>query len=197
MPAPRPKSVGLSLPLLAGGAIGLACLFGVAVFAVNQLFGGLFAAAPATETATTAIENTAVPTEAIVATEPATPTGEPTQPPTETSIPASPTPEGPYVVITGITIDSDNYYVVDYEVHNFPSSPQLHVHMFFDTVPPEQAGVPGSGPWKLTYGQYGDPPFRQYTVGNRPPNATQMCSLVANPNHSIQPGTGNCVALPQ
>ena len=48
----------------------------------------------------------------------------------------------------------------------------------------EQAGVPGSGPWKLTYGQYGDPPFRQYTVGNRPPNAAQMCSLVANPNQA-------------
>jgi serine/threonine protein kinase len=195
-PAARPRRFGLTLPLLAGGAIGLICLIGVAVVAASQLFGGLLAAAPATETPTTAVENTAVPTEAIVATEPATPTGEPTQTPTETPVPATPTPEGPYVTITGITIDSSNYYVVDYEVHNFPSSPQLHVHMFFNTVPPEQAGAPGSGPWKLTYGQYGDPPFRQYTVANRPANATQMCSLVANPNHSVQLGTGNCVDLP-
>ena len=87
--------------------------------------------------------------------------------------------------------------MVDYEVYNFPESPQLHVHMFFDTVPPEQAGAPGSGPWKLTWGPYGDPPFTQYGVSNRPAGATQMCSLVANPNHSVQFDTGNCVDLPE
>jgi hypothetical protein len=72
----------------------------------------------------------------------------------------------------------------------------LHVHIFFNNVPPEQAGSPGSGPWKLTWGAYGDPPFTQYTIANRPSNATQMCALVANSNHSIQLNSGNCVDLP-
>ena len=88
-------------------------------------------------------------------------------------------------------------YVVDYEVHNFPESPALHVHMFFNTVPPEQAGYPGSGPWKLTWGPYGDPPFTLYGTANRPAAATQMCALVANANHTIQLNSGNCFDLPE
>ena len=119
----------------------------------------------------------------------------PTPTPTETAVPLTPTPSTPYVVITSILLEN-NRYVVDYEVHNFPESPSLHVHMFFDTVPPEQAGMPGSGPWKLTWGVYGDPPFTEYGPANRPAAATQMCALVANPNHSVQPGSGNCFDLP-
>jgi hypothetical protein len=98
-------------------------------------------------------------------------------------------------VITGIRVQGD-FYAVDYEVHNFPEDANLHVHMFFDTVPPEQAGSPGVGPWKLTWGSYGDPPFTQYGIANRPADATQMCALVANPNHSVQLDSGNCVDLP-
>jgi hypothetical protein len=97
------------------------------------------------------------------------------------------------VVITAIRVDG-SFYAVDYEVHNFTDS--LHVHIFFNNVPPEQAGSPGSGPWKLTWGSYGNPPFTQYTIASRPANATQMCSLVANSNHSIQLNSGNCVDLP-
>jgi hypothetical protein len=119
----------------------------------------------------------------------------PTATPTETPVPLTPTPTTPYVLITGIRIEN-NKYVVDYEVHNFPESPSLHVHMFFDTVSSEQAGMPGSGPWKLTWGAYGDPPFTQYGPANRPAKATQMCALVANPNHSINLNSGNCFDLP-
>ena len=55
------------------------------------------------------------------------------------------------------------------------------------------AGMPGSGPWIL----YGGPrPFTQYTANDRPAAATQMCALVANADHSIQPGSGNCYPLP-
>lgn len=120
----------------------------------------------------------------------------PTVTPTDTPIPPTPTPSTPYVLITGIRIEN-NKYIVDYEVHNFPESPSLHVHMFFDTVPPEQAGMPNSGPWKLTWGAYGDPPFTQYGPANRPAQATQMCALVANPNHTVILNTGNCFDLPQ
>ena len=149
------------------------------------------------ESPTATVANTALPTETSTPESTAT-LAEPTETPTETPVPYTPTPETPYVVITGISIDSSNYYVVDYEVHNFPSdTPGMHVHMFFNTVPPDQAGVPGSGPWKLTWGRYGDPPFKQYTVSNRPSGATQMCSLVANPNHTVQPNSGNCMDLPE
>jgi serine/threonine protein kinase len=203
MPAPRTSAVvkrsrllGLSLPIIAIGAIGVICVLGIGIFAASRLFSGGLGAGPATEEPVAVIVNTEVPTETATPEMTAT-LAEPTETPTETPVPSTPTPEGPYVVITGISVDSSNYYVVDYEVHNFPDSPQLHVHMFFDTVPPEQAGSPGSGPWKLTWGAYGDPPFRQYTVGNRPPNATQMCALVANPNHSVQLNSGNCVDLPE
>jgi hypothetical protein len=163
---------------------------------VSQLLGGGLGASPATETAEPVV---AIATEALTDTAVPEPTAtiEPTASPTETTVPPTPTPDTPYVVITDINLDNNYYYVVDYEVHNYPEgSPGMHVHMFFDTVPPDQAGSPGSGPWKLTWGQYGDPPFMQYGESDKPSGATQMCALVANPNHSVQPNSGNCVDLP-
>src|SRR3990172_5362607 len=145
MPAPRtptagsrPKILGVSLPVLAGGGIGLICLLGVGIFAISRLFGGGLgaAAATATEESIAVVVNTEAPAETATPEPTATLTPEPTEIPTETPVPATQTPEGPYVTITGIRLDN-NVYVVDYEVHNFPESPQLHVHMFFDTVPPE------------------------------------------------------------
>lgn len=195
-PVTSRKVLGMSLPVLAAGIIGVICLLGIGIFGISRILAGGLGASPATEAPVAVVINTATPTETTAPEPTATLTSEPTETPTETPIPASPTPDTPYVVISDISLDG-NTYVVDYEVHNFPESPQLHVHMFFDTVPPEQAGAPGSGPWKLTWGPYGDPPFTQYGVSNRPAGATQMCSLVANPNHSVQQGTGNCVDLPE
>ncbi|NUM48885.1 MAG: hypothetical protein HUU38_29620, partial [Anaerolineales bacterium] len=106
------------------------------------------------------------------------------------------TPDTPYVIITEIRLEN-GLYVVDYETHNYPADqPNMHVHMFFNTVSPEQAGSPGAGPWLLTWGPYGLPPFTQYGPANRPADATQMCALVANANHTIIPNSGNCVNLP-
>jgi hypothetical protein len=83
---------------------------------------------------------------------------------------------------------------VEYETFGYTEVlPGMHVHFFFDTVPVEQAGSPGSGPWYL----YGGPrPFTKYREVDRPTNATQMCALVANANHSIIPESGNCFNLP-
>jgi hypothetical protein len=95
-------------------------------------------------------------------------------------------------------IVEDGSYVVDYSVTGFPhnNNPDTgvtHVHFFFDTVPIEEAGVPGSGDWEL----YGGPnPFTEYTVEDRPEGAEQMCVLVANSDHTVQAGTGNCMDLP-
>lgn len=119
-------------------------------------------------------------------------------PPTDTPTPtltSTPTlPPGPHVRINQITIDSSRY-IVEYETFEYQEVlPGMHVHFFFDTVPPEQAGVPGGGPWIL----WGGPrPFGGYRLSDRPGAAIQMCTLVANPNHSIILETGNCVDLPE
>jgi serine/threonine-protein kinase len=200
-PAPvreaAPKKPALSMPVIAGIGVGLACLIFGGIFLVNRMLSG--GAAPPTEPpVVAAVESTetATATEAQVVVAIPTETIAFTETPTETPPPsATPTPDKPYVVITGIRVQGD-FYAVDYEVHNFPEDANLHVHMFFDTVPPEQAGSPGVGPWKLTWGSYGDPPFTQYGIANRPADASQMCALVANPNHSVQLDSGNCVDLP-
>ncbi len=85
--------------------------------------------------------------------------------------------------------------MVFYETFEYTETlPGDHVHFFYDTVSEENAGVPGAGPWIL----YGGPrPFEGYKLNTRPPAANQMCALVANPDHSIIPGTGNCVDLPE
>jgi serine/threonine protein kinase len=188
---PPVKKSGLSMPIMLGGGAGLVVLIVAGIFLVRGLMGG-GGASPATEVPAAIILDTAVPT-STTAPEPTATLPPPTEIPTETAIPPTPTPDTPYVVITDIRLEN-NLYVVDFEMHN--TTDDLHVHMFFDTVPPEQAGSPGSGPWKLIGGAYGPSPFTGYGPANRPANATQMCSLIANPNHSVQPNSGNCVDLP-
>jgi serine/threonine-protein kinase len=190
-PASSPQAAPM-LPLVKYGGLGaLALALVIGFFAVQ----GAFSPSPEpTPTATSTFTQSAPAATFTVPAGTDTPEPTPTLEPTAT-IALTPTPETPYVVITSILLENDRY-VVNYEVHNFPESPSLHVHMFFNSVPPEQAGSPGSGPWKLTWGVYGDPPFTEYGPANRPAAATQMCALVANPNHSVQFGTGNCFDLP-
>jgi tRNA A-37 threonylcarbamoyl transferase component Bud32 len=144
----------------------------------------------ATSTPTTQPTANAEPTQAIYT---ATPTSTPTAPPAYTQ------PPDPYVSIRGITVQ-DNVYVVDYETLRFTESQDgWHIHFFFNTVTPEQAGLPGVGPW-IVY--YGPNPFTLYSVGDRPADATQMCARVANADHTLYNSgysginTGNCANLP-
>lgn len=99
-----------------------------------------------------------------------------------------------WVRINGIELRGDGYYEVNYETFEYTETlPGDHVHFFWNTVTEANAGSPGSGPWIL----YGGPrPFDDYAAHQRPPNAGAMCALVANPNHSIQPGSGTCWPLP-
>jgi molecular chaperone DnaK len=118
-----------------------------------------------------------------------------TSTPTPTNTP-TPTPTRPpqYSEITTIATQG-NDYVVNFRVEGFqPNIQSIHVHFFWDTIPPEQAGIPANpGNWIL----YGGPsPFRGYKVSDRPPGAQQMCILVANADHSVRLNTGNCVDLP-
>ncbi|HEX9839569.1 MAG TPA: protein kinase [Anaerolineales bacterium] len=123
----------------------------------------------------------------------ATETLAPTETPTEAATPTETLPPL-YARINGITLNTSGQYVVDYETFGYTEVlPGMHVHFFFNSVPPEQAGSPGNGPWIL----YGGPrPFTGYRESDRPAQATQMCALVANNNHSVIADSGNCVNLP-
>lgn len=122
---------------------------------------------------------------------------QPSATPEPTDIPFTPTPTYPdlYVKINEININSSNQYEVAYETFGYTEVlPGMHIHFFFDTVSPENAGMPGSGPWVL----YGGPrPFTAYTIYQRPRDANQMCALVANANHTIILESGSCVDLPE
>lgn len=105
----------------------------------------------------------------------------------------SATPAGRQARMTGIAI-TNGRYVVDYQTFGYtPALPGTHMHFFFNTVSVADAGVPGAGPWFL---YAGPAPFTGYKVSDKPATATQMCILVANPDHSIIPDTGNCMVLP-
>ena len=96
--------------------------------------------------------------------------------------------------ITGIS-QVGGKYVVQYDISGFvPKLPDgLHVHFYFNNVAPEDAGMPGAGPWKM----YGGPqPFTGYSASQRPEGVTQLCVIVANPDHTVIQGSGNCFDLP-
>lgn len=193
--------------LLAGGGVAvvliLLCLVlgGIAgAYLINR--SGMFAGALDTPTATLAVTQTGVAAAPVQQTATASPTPQasatpalPTPTPTLAFIPTATVPPGvPFARINVIEMDGDGNYVVFYETFEYTESlPGVHVHFFFNTVPPEQAGVPGKGPWIL----YGGPrPFTGYQVSDRPQNASQMCVLVANADHSVQPNSGGCLPLP-
>jgi len=198
--ASPPAKKGPNLVLLGGiGFIVLAVVVGVIVPGANLLGGGGRASdgGDTGENGGQAVEVAAVPTETptteptLAPTDPPPPTLTPT--PAETATPTVP-PGIPYVRINDITVEN-GVYQVSYETFEYtPALPGSHIHFFFDTVPEENAGVPGNGPWIIYAGPI---PFAQYTTADRPADATMMCALVANPDHTIQPGSGNCFALPE
>ncbi|HEY3475959.1 MAG TPA: protein kinase [Anaerolineales bacterium] len=171
-----------------GGIVLLLILFAGWSLLRNNLAGS----SPPTATETSAPTRTATATEVVVAladTDVPTITPSPTIEPTATN-----TLPPLYVRINNITLNDADHYVVEYETFGYTEVlPGQHIHFFFDTIPVEQAGSPGPGNWYL----YGGPrPFDKYRVSDRPEGATQMCALVANPNHTIIPETGNCFDLP-
>jgi serine/threonine protein kinase len=143
-----------------------------------------------TESALGLLAATASPTLNI----PASPTV-PASTPTPRFLPTATVPAGKkFARINAIEMDGQGRYLIYFETFEYTAQlPGEHVHFFFNTVLPEQAGNPGNGLWKL----YGGPnPFTEYTANDRPENASQMCILVANPDHSVQPNSGGCVPLP-
>jgi hypothetical protein len=148
-------------------------------------------------TSTPTVTPTDTPEPVYTPTDEATATQQPvaTHTPPPTDPPPAPTEvTGPRVGINQITSDGTNY-IVDYTPYGYqPTLPGTHIHFFWNTVPPQNAGV---GPTAESWILYGGPnPFTLYKVADRPAGATQMCALVANPDHTIQLNTGNCANLP-
>lgn len=184
---PKAKSRSM-LPIIGGVVIVLICLVVGGGLIASQLFNGTTPTDEATNPPTQQQAATDAPL-VIAETATVSVTDTPTATPTATI------PPGPYVKILSITIDANNRYVVEYETFEFTESlPGMHIHFFWNTVPVENAGYPGSGPWKL----WGGPrPFIFYRVSDKPAAATQLCARVANGNHSLNGlESGNCVDLP-
>jgi hypothetical protein len=98
------------------------------------------------------------------------------------------------VEIKAISLDSQKRYVVEYVAHNFKEAlPGMHMHFFFNTTPADQTGMSGGGA-RLMYG--GPTPFTGYTASDRPGDASKLCVLVANPDHTVISDSGNCFQLP-
>ena len=203
-PLPRPAVTSTTAPplsapaaprryLLAIGAglVGVICLVGLFVVG-NFVLNGFRQASEPTQTVPVPTETSPATQEEVVAPL-VSETAAPTETPTETPTPTETLPPL-YVRINGITLNDSGQYVVDYETFGYTEVlPGMHVHFYFNTVPHEQAGNPGSGPWIL----YGGPrPFTGYRESDRPAQASQMCALVANNNHSVIAGSGNCFQLP-
>jgi molecular chaperone DnaK len=103
---------------------------------------------------------------------------------------------GDRVTITGIDLDGDRYrveYTANYEPL-IAGGDEVHIHFFFDSVPVEQAGVPGNGPWIL----YDTPaPFSEYGPADRPEGATRLCATPATSDHRVvNPRIFHCMQLP-
>jgi serine/threonine protein kinase len=96
--------------------------------------------------------------------------------------------------ITGIGIGSESQYVVEHVTHGFePVLPGTHMHFYFNTFSPQEVGIGGEAN-RRAYG--GSTPFEAYLTDDRPPGATELCVIVANPDHSVMPNSGNCHVLP-
>ncbi|MFN2290252.1 MAG: serine/threonine protein kinase [Anaerolineae bacterium] len=114
--------------------------------------------------------------------------------PIVTPPPEEAVPPNPSVQINAISLDADGYYAVEFAVDGYtPAMPGMHIHFYFDTFSIDQVGIGGdANRWA-----WGAPsPFVGYTSADRPVGATEMCGIVANPDHSVIPGSGNCVRLP-
>jgi len=189
--AKKPKG-GLPLKWIGIGAVGVILIGALAFFGLGGFSASEPTATPTMEpTATTEPTATSEPT-ATLTPEPSA-TSEPTATLEPTEIPTATLPPGPQVRINSIMLDGSTY-VVEYETFEYTEVlPGMHVHFYFNNFTQEQVGSGGGGSWFL----YGGPrPFRGFTTNNRPASATQMCAIVANPNHTIILDTGNCVDLP-
>ena len=113
--------------------------------------------------------------------------------------------------ITELRVDGDQllaFYHVNFEPTLEPSPADLqdgtnHMHFFFDTTAPEDAGTQSSSPgqWRIwaNPSPFGGPPQNNgdagFVVADIPEGATKLCVLVADRGHAVEQGTGNCATF--
>lgn len=118
---------------------------------------------------------------------------------------------GPTACVEDVRFDGDEL-VVDFSVHGvepFLSAGELppesrHLHFFFDTTDPADAGTqsPTPGAWKIWddrrpyRGPRNEVGGEGWFAGEIPDGATAVCVLVADARHRAIQGTGNCGTLP-
>lgn len=216
------KRTGSRTPLLVGAGLALVVAL-LAGWLVVRGIGGpdeATATTPSTDgaTPTTAAEappepgggQTAPGTDAADRAEPTNDRG--AAPPPDTPVPTPcPTDVPATVCITDIAIDDDGGLVATYVTSGY--TPELepvrdHIHFYFDSVvggDERNAGTAGrGGDWRLWDGPNpftatgGEQGRTGYTLDDaRAVGATQLCSIVADPDHAVVPGTGNCIGLPE
>jgi actin-like ATPase involved in cell morphogenesis len=138
----------------------------------------------------------------------ATPTTDAPSGTTEPPAPACESDSGRCASISGIRISGD-HYVADYTVTDFDpltrenggTADDHHVHFFFDTTSPEDAGANSASPGQWVVWDRVDAggalSFDEAKVADAEGNAaSQLCVLVADASHGVEQGTGNCVDLP-
>jgi hypothetical protein len=179
------------------GGVGLLVVLALAIVGLMSLFGGgddgnggqTAAATQPPTTATAAIAVIEDPT----ATSTATPTATPTAKPAASSTPRPSATPLPSVRITDIRIEND-LYVLDYAASGFTQDMEgFHVHFFFDTVSPRDAGA---GSTEIYYMFAGPAPYSEIPINERPADATQLCAVIAEADHLVRLESGNCIDLP-
>lgn len=198
--------------LLLGGAallVILACLTAGAFLWVRSASGETRAAALARNSTQTAVEQTLVAFSVATATPFPALNATATSAPTATPLPPTATPvstqaqgpgqspvipgKGPFALIVQATMDGDTV-VVEYEtigfIENFTGR---HIHFYINTSDRLNAAITAESPMIM----YGGPrPFTGLTIADLPPDAAQICAVVANVDHTPIPDSGNCVPLP-
>jgi actin-like ATPase involved in cell morphogenesis len=161
--------------------------------------------------ATATVEGTGPPTAEAASSIATDPAGPSRTPGTLLACESDPRPKA--ILITDIQLEDEDYAVyfetcgidIDHPegVHD-PDTSQLaraHAHFYWNTTPPDDAGPPGAGPW-LIYGGPSPLSIAEYAAGgplsivNQPADATDLCAVLVNADHTVIPDTGNCFALP-
>jgi hypothetical protein len=135
---------------------------------------------------------------------------------TTTSDPAPDCPRDAerFACITQITLNGENL-VVSYVTGGYtpslqpskagPAPGSHHIHFFFDTTKPEDAGTQSNTPgvwrvWALP-SPYTNPAQQNgddgFIISDIPAGATKLCALVADNIHAVTQGSGNCFPLPE
>ncbi|NLD75904.1 MAG: Hsp70 family protein [Acidimicrobiales bacterium] len=201
-------------PVLVGAGLAVVAAL-VAGYLVFRGSGGdpdpVQAAPPPTEISTSGPEPTAGPDPTTGSEGDALGNGDDVEAAVDAPAP-TPCPDAPATAcITDLIVEADGSLTATYVTSGY--TPELepvsdHIHFYFDSVVGDDernAGTAGSGgdwrlwdapnPFRATGGEQGR---TGYTIADADAvGAEQLCSIVADPNHAVVPGTGNCMAIPR